>query len=149
VSFGASTQIKVAMKLTDGVARVEIAVTEVAEPIPPHSAGGDVRLQLGLTCDGFMGTGSSWIARDVWQRFLRELEHVEDRREGEAAVESMSPGELRLRICVTDRAGHVAVNGQVRTPAFHDVRWQFGAIQFDPSLLPPLLAELRAAGQAR
>jgi hypothetical protein len=144
-----SKQIKVAMKLTDGVARVEIAVTDVAAPIPPHSAGGDVRLQVGLTCDGFTGTGSSWIARDVWHRFLQALEHVDDRREGEAVVESMSPNELRLRICVTDRAGHVAVDGQVRTRSVRDLRWQFGAIQFDPSLLPPLLAELRAAGQAR
>ena len=136
------------MRLTDGIARVEIAVVDVAAPIPPHSAGGDVRVQVGLTCDGFIGNGSSWIARDVWQRFIRALEHVDDRREGEAVVESMSPDELRLRIRVTDRAGHIAVDGQVRTRSVRDLRWQFGAIQFDPSLLSPLLAELRAAGPA-
>jgi len=134
------------MKLTDGIAWVEIAVATVSAAIPPHSAGGDIRLQVGLTCDGFTGTGSSWIARDVWQRFIRALEHIDDRREGEAVVESMSPDELWLRIRVTDRAGHVAVDGQVRTRSVRDLRWQFGAIQFDPSLLPSLLAELRAAG---
>jgi hypothetical protein len=134
------------MRLTDGVARVEIAVTEVAAPIPSHSAGGEVRLQVGLTCDGFTGTGSTWIARDVWQRFIQALEHLDERREGEAVVESMSPNDLRLRIRVTDRAGHVAVDGQVRTRSVRDLQWQFGAIPFDPSLLPSLLAELRAAG---
>jgi hypothetical protein len=133
------------MRLTDGVAHVEIAVTDVSASTPPHSAGGDVRLQVSLTCEGFIGTGSRWIARDVWQRFIRELEHLEDRREGEAVVESMIPNELRLRIRVTDRAGHVAVDGQVRPPSVRELRWQFGAIQFDPSLLAVLLAELRAA----
>ena len=134
------------MTLTDGVGLVDVAVTEVAAPIPSHSAGGDVRLYVRLACEGFMGTGSSWIDRDVWRRFLRDLERLDDRRDGEAVVESMSPKELRLRIFVTDRAGHVAVDGQVRTQSIRDLRWQFGAIQFDPTLLPSLLAELRAAG---
>ena len=136
------------MMLTDGVAQVEVAVTEVAMPIPPHSAGGDIRLHLRLICEGFAGTGSSWIAHDVWQRFLQQLKRLDDRRDSEAVVESMSPDELRLRIRVTDRAGHVAVDGQVRTRSIRDLRWQFGAIQFDPTLLPPLLGELRGAGGA-
>ena len=133
------------MMLTDGVAQVEVAVTEVAAPVPPHSAGGDVRLSLRLTCEGFAGTGSSWIGYDAWQRFLQQLTRLEDRREGEAVVESMSPGELRLCIRVTDRAGHVAADGQVCTRSVRDLRWQFGAIQFDPTLLSPLLGELRSA----
>src|SRR5262245_44665779 len=132
------------MTLTDGVARVDIAVIEVAAPIPPHSAGGDIRLDLRLTCEGFIGAGSSWIDQDAWQRFLRDLERLVDRRDGEAVVESMSPENLHLRIFVTDHAGHVGVEGQVRTRSVRDLRWQFGAIQFDPSLLPLLLAELRA-----
>jgi hypothetical protein len=136
------------MTLTDGVARVDIGVTEVAAPIPPHSAGGDVRLHIRFTCEDFTGTGSSWIDLDVWQRFLHELERLVDRRHGEAVVESMSPENLRLRIFMTDRAGHVAVDGQVRTRSVRDLRWQFGAIQFDPTLLPLLLAELQAAGHA-
>jgi hypothetical protein len=137
------------MTLTNGVARVDLAVTEVAAPIPPHSAGGDVRLNVRLTCEGFTGTGSSWIDRDEWQRFLRALERLVDRRDGEAVVESMSPEDLRLRIRVTDHAGHVTVDGQVHTRSVRDLRWQFGAIQFDPTLLPLLLAELRAAGHDR
>jgi hypothetical protein len=136
------------MTLTDGVAQVEVGVTEVAAPVPPHSAGGDVRLYVRVTCNGFTGTGSSWIARDVWQRFVRQLERLEYRREGEAVVESMSPDELRLRIFATDHAGHVAVDGQVRTRSVPDLRLQFGAIRFDPTLLPPLLSELRAVGRA-
>jgi hypothetical protein len=134
--------------LTDGMARVEVAVTEVAAPVPPHSACGDVRLYLRLTCEGFAGTGSSWIAHDVWHRFLQQLKRLDDRRDGEAVVESISPDELRLRIRVTDRAGHVAVDGQVRTRSLRDLRWQFSEIQFDPTLLPPLLGELRSAGDA-
>jgi hypothetical protein len=133
------------MTLTDGVARVDIAVVEVAAPIPPYSAGGDVRLRVRLTCEDFTGAGSSWIGQDAWQHFLRELERLADRRDGEAVVESISPRDLRLRFCATDNAGHVAVDGQVRTRSVGDLRWQFGAIQFDPSLLPRLFDELRAA----
>jgi len=132
------------MTLTDGVARVDVAAIEVAAPIPPHSAGGDVRLHVRLTCEDFSGAGSSWVEQAVWQRFLQELERVVDRRDGEAVVESMSPKDLRLRIFATDRAGHMAIDGQVRTRSVNDLRWQFGAIQFDPSLLPLLLSELRA-----
>jgi hypothetical protein len=133
------------MTLTDGIARVDLTVAEVAAPIPPHSAGGDVRLQVRLTCEGFTGTGSSWIDRDGWQRFLRALERLVNRRDGEAIVESMSPNDLRLRIHVTDHAGHVALDGEVHTRSIRGLRWQFGAIQFDPTLLPLLLAELRGA----
>jgi len=136
------------MMLSDGVTQVEVVVTDVAQPVPPHSAGGDVRLHIRLTCEGFTGTGSSWIAHDVWQHFLRQLEQLEDRRDGEAVVESMSPEDLRLRIFVTDPAGHVAIEGQARTRSVRDLRWQFGAIPFDPTLLPPLLGELRSAGRA-
>jgi hypothetical protein len=84
----------------------------------------------------------------MWQRFLRQLERLDDRRDGEAIVESISPDGLRLRIFVTDRRGHVAIDGQVRTRSVRDLRWQFRAIRFDPTLLPPLLGELRAAGRA-
>jgi hypothetical protein len=132
------------MTLTDGVARVEVAAIEVAAPIPPFSAGGDVRLHVGLTCDDFTGAGSSWVDRDVWRRFLQELERLVDRRDGEAVVESMSPNDLRLRIFATDHSGHMAIEGQARTRSVSALRWQFGAIQFDPSLLPLLLSELRA-----
>ena len=136
------------MIVGDGVTQVEVVVTDVAAPVPPHSTGGDVRLHIRLTCEGFTGAGSSWIAHDVWQRFLRQLERLEDRREGEAVVDSMSPDDLRVRIFVTDRAGHVAIDGQVRTRSVRDLRWQFGAIPFDPTLLPPPLGELRAARNA-
>ena len=78
----------------------------------------------------------------MWQHFLRQLEQLEDRRDGEAVVESMSPEDLRLRIFVTDPAGHVAIEGQARTRSVRDLRWQFGAIPFDPTLLPPLLGGL-------
>jgi len=132
------------MTLTDGVARVDVDAIEVAAPIPPYSAGGDVRLHVRLTCENFMGAGSSWVDRDVWQHFLQQLERLVDRRDGEAVVESMSPKDLRLRIFATDHAGHMAIEGQLRTRSVSDLRWQFGAIQFDPSLLPLLLSELRA-----
>jgi hypothetical protein len=132
--------------LLDGVARIEVRVMEVAAPIPPHSAGGDVRLDVRLQCDGFTGSGASWIARDTWLLFLEQLERLDNRREGEAVVESMSPDDLRLRIFATDRAGHVAIDGQVRTRSLRDLRWQFGAIRFDPTLLAQLLSELRADG---
>ena len=133
--------------LSDGGDQIEIRVTEVAAPVRPHSDGGDVRLDVRLQCERFTGSGVSWIARDAWQLFLEQLERLDDRREGEAVVESISPNALRLRIFATDRAGHLAITGQVRARSVPDLRWEFGAMRFDPTLLPQLLNELRADGR--
>ena len=136
------------MILRDGSTSLEIRVTDVAPQIPPHSVGGDVRLLVRLRCDDFAGATSGWVKREVWHAFIRQLEQLDRQRQGEAVLQSMSPDELRLRVFATDHAGHMAVDGQVRTRSLRDLRLQFGAVAFDPTFLHPLLNELQSAAPA-
>jgi hypothetical protein len=97
-------------------------------------------------CPGFTGETDTWVVRPAWREFLERLTALEGSRRGEAILESISPGELRLRLFATDRAGHMAVEGYVGVFGGHDtLRLEFGAIPFEPTLLPRLLRELSSA----
>jgi hypothetical protein len=109
----------------------------------PQSTGGDVRLTVRVQYGDFAGAADAWVLLEVWDAFLADLRSFERRRHGEARVRSLSPGELVLRIFATDRAGHLAVEGEVGTLSIgREALLRFGPIAFDPSLLPQLIAEL-------
>jgi hypothetical protein len=85
----------------------------------------------------------------AWSAFLRELTALDHQRQGAASLESISPGELRLRLFTTDRAGHLAAEGIVGVRgARQELRLEFTNISFDPGQLPALLAELSSAAPA-
>ena len=75
----------------------------------------------------------------------QQLRELEAKRQGEAAIEGLSPGEFRLRLWSVDRRGHMAVGGLVTklvhkgegSPYRHSVEFGF---EFDPTLLPKVLA---------
>lgn len=128
--------------LGDGDKRLEISITEVEAPTP-HSTGGDVRLAVRVTHGDFAGATDTWVLLETWDAFLGTLRTLERHRRGEARVHGISPGELVLRIFATDRAGHLAVEGEVgQLGAGWEARLKFPPIAFDPSLLPRLIAEL-------
>lgn len=134
------------MVLGDSQAAVELAVAEVEPAVPPFSRGGDVLVVARVRCLGFAGETDAWIVRPAWDAFARDLVELERRRHGEAVVESISPGELRLRVFATDRAGHMAVEGYVAVRGVrHELRLEFSPIAFDPTQLPGLVAELTSA----
>jgi len=73
----------------------------------------------------------------AWQGFTQDLVVLEERRQGEARLESMSPGELSIVIRSTDRAGHMGVEGTLGTRGYdYTASLQFGVLPFDPSQLP-------------
>jgi hypothetical protein len=109
----------------------------------PQSTGGDVRLSVRVQYGEFAGVTDAWVLLEVWDAFLADLRSFERRRQGEARVRSISPGELTLRFVATDRAGHLAVEGEVGTLTVgREAQLRFGPIAFDPSLLPQLVSEL-------
>ena len=136
------------MILGDREAHVEIGVART-EPPTPYTAGGDVLVAVRVSHRSFAGAADAWVLAPTWAEFIRELTALEQRRQGSAQVESMSPGELRLRIFSTDRAGHMAVEGfiGVRGP-LQEWRLEFSPIAFDPSLLPALVGELASGASA-
>ena len=128
---------------------VEIAVAHVEEPVPGASAGGDVLVIARVRCLGFTGETDAWVPRPAWQAFVRALVELERRRQGEAVLEGVSPGELRLRFHAVDRAGHLAVEGTIGVRGVaNELRLDFSPIPFDPTQLPALVAELSAPAPA-
>src|SRR5215207_8899827 len=114
--------------------RVELTVADVERGVPGISTGGDVLVVRARVRD-FAGAVDAWVLRDAWADFLRQLVRLERDRAGEAVVESISPGELRLRLFALDRAGHMGAEGEflVHYTAAHRPRvagLKFGAIEF-------------------
>ena len=133
------------MILGEGTSQFEIVVAEVEAPTP-QSSGGDVRVDIRVRFGDFSGVADAWILREVWHGFIESLRTLERRRQGEAAVRSISPGELSLRVFSLDRAGHMAVEGEVGTLHYQrEASLRFAPIAFDQSRLPELVNELTTA----
>jgi hypothetical protein len=141
------------MKIRDHTASFEIALREMGPVGTPSEGdfGVDVAASAAATTVGgpFSGSNSTvWIGRDEWARFLEDLRALERNRRGEACIESMSPGEFRLLIIVTDRAGHPAAEGWVgrryaaREGVAHD-RVSF-SIELDPAALSLLVSQFES-----
>ena len=130
------------MILGDNSHHVEISIAEVEAPTP-QSTGGDVRLTVRVRYGDFAGVADAWILLEVWDAFLDSLRALEKSRRGEARLRGISPGELALRVFATDRAGHLAIEGEVsRLSPGREAFLRFARIPFDPSLLPRLLSDL-------
>ena len=135
--------------LGDDSSHVEVAVAEV-QPVAPGTPGGDVRLILRVQRGAFAGAVDVWIDRDGWAQFLDQLVALERNRAGEATLRSVSPGELVLTVRALDRAGHMGVEGEMTQysyatgPELQTNHLRFATIEFDPTLLPPLIDELKS-----
>ena len=149
---------KTNMLIRDKMASVEIALRQMGQVGTPSEGdlGVDVAATSAATGVGgpFAGRNDSvWIGRDEWARFLEDLRRLERARRAEARVESMSPGEFRLAVIVTGRAGDVAADGWVgrryaaRDGIAHD-RVSF-SVELDPSALPLLVRQFEAFAPAR
>jgi hypothetical protein len=122
-------------------------------PVDLPSAS-DVELSVEVCSEQFSGHGFAWVAAPALAAFLVQLRELEARRQGEAMVEGLSPGEFRLRLWSVDRRGHVAVGGVVTklihkgeaSPYRHTVEFGF---EFDPSWLPRVLAGFQAIAEGR
>ncbi len=74
---------------------------------------GDVRLRVKVEAEGFAGLSEVWIEKATLERFTRDLLALERTRDGEAVLKSVSPDAFVLRLRSVDRAGHIAVSGQL------------------------------------
>lgn len=123
------------MLIREGENSIEIAVTERA---PAHLPSfGDAKLVIEVRSHGFTGAGGAWIDVGQMRMFLGQLRELENRRQGSADLESMSPGQFRLRLFAVDRAGHMAVNGRLSRTG-QELGFSF---EFGPDLLPEIVAE--------
>jgi hypothetical protein len=121
--------------------------------IEPADAGADahdVLLVARLRYRGFTAEIDAWVQRVAWLGFTQDLVVLEVRRQGEARLESMSPGELSIVIRSTDRTGHMGVEGTLGARGYdYTASLQFGVMGFDPSQLPALVYGARAIADSR
>jgi hypothetical protein len=137
------------MLVRDGKNFLELTVTDRGDA--GTQGGGDARfaVRVGVTsmATAFSAETWCWVELGMLTAFAKQLRELEERRQGAASLESMSPGELRLEVRSTDLAGHMAAFGQVGHwchTGTASPQWcviAFG-IPFCPSELPGLLREL-------
>jgi hypothetical protein len=105
----------------------------------------DLLLVVRLRFRGFAGEIDTWVHRVAWFGFVQDLVILEERRQGEAKIQSISPGELSLVVRSLDPAGHVGVEGSLGVRTFEaDAALRFSVLPFDPSQLPPFARAARA-----
>jgi hypothetical protein len=134
--------------IRDGEDFLELAVTDRGAAGSPDVGDTRFAVRVRVTSKDTVFTGETWcwVERRVLSAFAQQLRELEERRQGPAALESMSPGELKLEVRSTDRAGHVAAFGQVGhwcyggADAPHWSAVTFG-IPFCPSELAALVRE--------
>jgi hypothetical protein len=129
----------------------------VAERSPAARDAGDTRFAARLRVSGidsvFTADAQCWVELQALAAFAEQLRVLEERRQGTASLESMSPGELRLQICNTDRTGHMAAIGQVgRRFVTGSAEPCWSAVAFRvpvcPTELPALVREFVALASA-
>jgi hypothetical protein len=111
-----------------------------------------VELSVEVSSQRFSGQGFAWVEVPALAAFLVQLRELERQRQGEAALEGLSPEEFRLRIWSVNRRGHLAVGGLVTkrvrqgegSPYRHAIEFAF---EFDPTLLPKVLAGFQAIAE--
>jgi hypothetical protein len=64
----------------------------------------DLLLLLRVSFRGFAAETDTWVSRAAWLGFTQDLVLLEERRQGEARLESISPGELSIVIRSIDQA---------------------------------------------
>jgi hypothetical protein len=130
-----------------------LELTPIEQTLEGVPGFGDTSFSVRVRCGSFSGETTVYIEAGELSEFAEELRRVEEARQGAAAVESMSPGELLLEVRITDRAGHAAVIGQVGSwsfVGFDSAHWNVVGyrIPFCPTLLPQIRREFRALVEA-
>jgi hypothetical protein len=140
------------MEIRGGNSVVEIVATE---HVPANLPGaGDARLAVRVCSEGFSGESTTWVEAAGLTGFLEQLRALEQRRQGSAQIESMSPGEFQLRIWSVNRLGHVAVGGRLHRqvhghetgPYQHLLEFGF---ELDRSLMPSVVSAFQELAQRR
>lgn len=112
---------------------IEIVATErVPKPLP---CAGDTRLAVSVQVQGFIGGGSAWVNATRLEAFVARLRELEAHRQGDAEIESLSPGQFWLQFSATDQTGHMVLAGRL---SCGQQTLEFG-FEFCPTLLPAIV----------
>ena len=125
------------MILGDGNEQVELSAVPLDD--------GDFVVSCEARVRQFTGANAAVVVGSEWARFLSDLQVLERDRRGEAALRGSGFDELNLRVFAVDRAGHMAIEGELSDRTVDEgavLTLKFGPVVFDPSNLASLVAEL-------
>lgn len=75
---------------------------------------GDVNITVALSLQAFSGSYDGiWLELPEMERFIAELEILDEKRSGNANISSMSPNEFTLEIRSSDSLGHMEIETQL------------------------------------
>jgi hypothetical protein len=86
-----------------------------------------------------------WLSEADMEQFLVELEALDKNRTGQAILESMSPGELKLTFRAIDSLGHLSAALQYKKEDVIDKDYSYELMvefQIDPTALPYLRIQI-------
>jgi len=122
---------------------IELSVVEaVKEHYPTY------RIEIRLETENIKSNFSNyiWISEEDIDTFILGLENLDETRDGQAELNSMSPEELRLLFKAIDNMGHLAVELKIRKEDriskdySYDINIEF---QVDPTILPYVIKDLK------
>ncbi len=136
------------MQISDEYSSLDL---KLAETIPEGIPGaGDLRLDVEVHVAQFTGRNETvWVSQVEFERFLLDLQRLQESRSGAAELASMSPEKFHLGVRVADSAGHVEVVGELGKVhwggrARRSLKNQIAfAMDFDPTHLASLLEDFR------
>ncbi|WP_339074620.1 WapI family immunity protein [Teredinibacter turnerae] len=85
---------------------------------------GDVNIGVALTLQGFSGSYDGvWLEHDEIERFITELEILDNKGNGFAKISSMSPEEFTLEIRSSDSLGHMEIEVKLHRHQYSDPKY--------------------------
>ena len=103
---------------------------------------GDAYVSIIVSSHGFSGRNQVWVQREELKSFCTSLVKLEKYRKGEATLNSISPGELKLRIYSVDSQGHLAIEGSTGYVVSSDLNEHNHSVSFGFSIEPNQLVKI-------
>lgn len=134
------------MKITNELKTRKIGfvkIESVKENYPSY------QVQIEIDTENIKATFNNyiWLSEVDIRKFLIDLDALDKSRTGQAVLESMSPGEMKLMFQAIDRLGHLSVmlycnkEDRVDKDYSHAIKVEF---QIDPTSLPIVRTEVLA-----
>ena len=109
----------------------------------------DVNVKVSLSLQAFSGSyGGVWLGRPEMERFISELEILDERRNGCATISSMSPEEFTLEIRSSDSLGHMEIETKLHRHQYSGPKyWPIylkGGFETQPETIRQLISCFKA-----
>ena len=93
----------------------------------------DAMVSVRVMSYGYAGHSEVWVHKEALVGFCTGLAQLERSLRGEVAIESMSPGELNVKVLSVSSRGHLAIQGSIGTyvQAENGTYWHAASFGFE------------------